>query len=89
MREDIALAYRKDKEWQAQSVLLPYKKMCSRHKVSIRPSYPTKNYQKKQRKLSLPQNNKKKSYLKFIGVVLVGGIMLTALYYHGYQVSFY
>ncbi|KAJ4775146.1 U-box domain-containing protein kinase family protein [Rhynchospora pubera] len=33
VREDVASAYRKEMEWQAQSLLLPYKKMCSQYKV--------------------------------------------------------
>ncbi|KAJ3691047.1 hypothetical protein LUZ61_020211 [Rhynchospora tenuis] len=33
VRDDVASAYRKEMEWQAQSLLLPYKKMCSQYKV--------------------------------------------------------
>ncbi|KAJ3681891.1 hypothetical protein LUZ60_014464 [Juncus effusus] len=33
VREDVASAFRKEKEWEAHSLLLPYKKMCSQRKV--------------------------------------------------------
>ncbi|XP_006655773.1 U-box domain-containing protein 35 [Oryza brachyantha] len=33
VREDVATAYRKDVEWQANNMLLPYKKMCAQRKV--------------------------------------------------------
>ncbi|KAF0903269.1 hypothetical protein E2562_026556 [Oryza meyeriana var. granulata] len=33
VREDVATAYRKEVEWQANNMLLPYKKMCAQRKV--------------------------------------------------------
>ncbi|XP_020114703.1 U-box domain-containing protein 35-like isoform X2 [Ananas comosus] len=33
VREDVASAYKKEMEWRANAVLLPYKKMCSQKKV--------------------------------------------------------
>jgi hypothetical protein len=36
VREDVALAYRKEAEWQASNTLLPYKTMCTQRKVGLR-----------------------------------------------------
>uniref|UniRef100_A0A0E0L7K5 RING-type E3 ubiquitin transferase n=1 Tax=Oryza punctata TaxID=4537 RepID=A0A0E0L7K5_ORYPU len=33
VREDVATAYRKEVEWQANNMLLPYRKMCAQRKV--------------------------------------------------------
>uniref|UniRef100_A0A0D9WLL9 RING-type E3 ubiquitin transferase n=1 Tax=Leersia perrieri TaxID=77586 RepID=A0A0D9WLL9_9ORYZ len=33
VREDVATAYKKEVEWQANNMLLPYKKMCAHRKV--------------------------------------------------------
>ncbi|WVZ82679.1 hypothetical protein U9M48_029917 [Paspalum notatum var. saurae] len=33
VRDDVASAYRKEKEWQASNMLLPFKKMCAQKKV--------------------------------------------------------
>ncbi|XP_062233646.1 U-box domain-containing protein 35-like [Phragmites australis] len=33
VREDVASAYRKEAEWQASNMLLPFKKMCAQRKV--------------------------------------------------------
>lgn len=33
VREDVAAAYKKELEWQANEMLLPYKKMCAQRKV--------------------------------------------------------
>ncbi|CAL9008439.1 unnamed protein product [Prunus brigantina] len=35
VREDVVAAYRKEIEWQASELLLPYKKMCAQKKVQV------------------------------------------------------
>ncbi|KAK9078023.1 hypothetical protein SSX86_002080 [Deinandra increscens subsp. villosa] len=35
VREDVAIAYRKEVEWQTYETLLPFKKMCARRKVEV------------------------------------------------------
>lgn len=35
MREDVASAYRKEAEWQASNMLLPFKKMCAQRQVGL------------------------------------------------------
>ncbi|XP_021686952.2 U-box domain-containing protein 35 isoform X2 [Hevea brasiliensis] len=35
VREDVAAAYKKEKEWQANQMLLPYKNMCTQRKVQV------------------------------------------------------
>jgi hypothetical protein len=35
VREDVASAYRKEAEWQASNMLVPFQKMCAQRKVRI------------------------------------------------------
>lgn len=35
VREDVASAYRKEAEWQASKMLVPFQKMCAQRKVGI------------------------------------------------------
>lgn len=35
VREDVAIAFKKEVEWQANEKLLPYKKMCAQRKVQV------------------------------------------------------
>jgi hypothetical protein len=37
VRDDVAAAYKKEKEWQTLQMLLPFKSICTRKKVSLVP----------------------------------------------------